>query len=100
MSAAVKDYLDTLEAIGLLATFSAIHNRLHKIRVHTEDMKLADLLGASTSLLSASSIRIKTNINLNKPEHQKLHRYCTSMIAKNKPQWQILAERNGWAPLE
>lgn len=28
--------------------------------------------------------------------HTRLKQYCERMLAQQKPQWQIIAERNGW----
>ncbi|RJF96922.1 hypothetical protein D3870_21380 [Noviherbaspirillum cavernae] len=91
-----KDYVDTIEAITSLATVTSIRNKLSKVRARTEDQRLAGLLDTAIRLLDTSGVRATFTLNLTKPEYGKLHAYCKAVVDSIKPQWQIVAERNGW----
>ncbi|RZI43713.1 hypothetical protein EGT07_08060 [Herbaspirillum sp. HC18] len=96
MASDKKDYIDTIEAITTCATAISIRNKLSKVRARTEDQRLADLLDTAIRRLDTSSSRALDSLNLSRQEYGKLHQYCKTTMDTMKPQWQILAERNGW----
>ncbi|ENZ77838.1 MULTISPECIES: hypothetical protein [Ralstonia] len=71
----------------------------------TEDEKLRELLNPvvvnmqmwyrSKSRMPAASLYDSTDTR-----DKYLIRYCESMISANKPEWQVIAERAGWAPAQ
>jgi hypothetical protein len=96
MSSDKKDYIDTIEALTTSASVTSIRNKLSKVRARTEDRKLIDFLDVAIRRLDSSSSRATDSLNLSHQEYGKLHRYCRTTVDLMKPQWQILAERNGW----
>jgi len=91
-----KDFIDTIEAITTCATVISIRNKLSKVRARTEDQWLGDLLDTAIRRLDTSSSRALNSLDLAKPEYGKFHQYCKTRMGSTEPQWQILAERNGW----
>jgi hypothetical protein len=101
-----KDYQQTLDAMRALATIDAIHRKLVKLSIATEDDQLKALLAPAIENLAntyraAVSRKIagqKVTTNEGMSPYRGLSIYCTDCLASTKPQWQILAERHGWAP--
>lgn len=100
MASDKKDYIDAVEALTSLATVTSIRNKLNKVRARTEDQKLVALLDTAIRILDAANVRSAITLSLRKAEYGALHAYCKQVIDSIKPQWQILAERNGWVYLE
>ncbi|HEX2531522.1 MAG TPA: hypothetical protein VHK70_08640 [Burkholderiaceae bacterium] len=100
MASDKKDYVDTIEALTSLATITFIRNKLNKVRARTEDQKLIGLLDTAIRVLDAANVRSAVTLSLRKAEYGALHAYCRQVIDSIKPQWQILAECNGWASTE
>lgn len=99
-------YEETIAVLKDLRTVASHITNLGKVMNKSEDQQLKTLLdkvitslqrahaspnvkGKSTpgNLYNAADLGIKNLIN-----------YCESAIGTKKPEWQILAERNGWAP--
>ena len=94
-----KDYIDIIEAVTAIATVTSTRNKLNSVRARTEDQRLKNLLDSAIRLLDQSGTRASVSLNLRKQEYGNLHRYCDAVLVSFKPQWQILAEQNGWGPL-
>jgi len=77
---------------------------LGKIRQSTEDLILLNKLDKVISQLQhahSTSKSKSTPISLERKsssEIEELVKYCLHTIGTRKPEWQILAERNGWIP--
>ena len=95
-----KEYTDIIEAMTALATPASTRNKLNKILVRTEDHILKNAIPPVINLLDSSNVRIKVTVRTTQEPHAKLFKYCKSVIASKKPQWQILAEKNGWGPIK
>lgn len=86
------------------SNYSTKYNNLVKFYYETEDELLKQLLWkyyeairevsslAKRCLPSAVSECIKNAM----PYKQELMKYCESALASGKPEWQVIAERNGW----
>lgn len=98
MATEKKDYIDIIEAVTAVATPTLTRNKLNKVRARTEDRRLQLLLDSAIRLLDESGVRATVSLKLTKPEYGKLHSYCEAVVTSSKPQWQILAEQNGWGP--
>lgn len=86
-----KEYRDVLATLNGAFTATQAINRLVKVEVATEDEKLKKALGIVVG-------RLKAQQRIAPEDLKKVKAYCDACIASAKPQWQILAERNGWAP--
>lgn len=90
------------------------YNKLLSYRADTEDSVLVQLIGSCllcyllmNFYLSMDYCKYKKFISefeklesdLNVHEHN-LVEYCNEMVDSLKPEWQILAERNGWKKVE
>ena len=82
------------------------HNNLTKIIYSTEDNILISLLLNYCELLGRLEKFKKVNMHSKAqdiiakgiPVKENIIAYCTDAISKGKPEWQIMAERNGWTP--
>lgn len=99
-------YEETISALKDMKTVTTHITSLGKIMKKTEDQKLRTLLeSVITSLQRAhANPRVKNKSTpgslINAQEHTivSLIKYCSDFITAKKPEWQVLAERNGWAP--
>ncbi|MDN6885268.1 hypothetical protein QMO14_16810 [Variovorax sp. CAN2819] len=99
---------DSLTDTKTLATHLKV---LGAIRKQSEDTNLIALIDGAIYETSAlyQNIKIKSQpLALIRPDKligstqagkiEKLFTTCKRMIAIKKPEWQVLAERNGWTP--
>jgi hypothetical protein len=112
MSADKKEYQQVVIILKEQSTPSAKHNKLLKIFVTTEDLSLRERLDLVIKGYSAyvqpRACRSKHIEGL--PDNysewipfireliKPLIDYCEDILENVKPQWQIVAERNGWKP--
>jgi len=99
-------YQETINSLKSLETVATHIKKLGVILNKTEDSKLQMLIQNTVTLLQNShanpNVKGKsTPGNLyNAPQApiRALIQYCEQFIKMNKPEWQVLAERNGWTP--
>ena len=100
----MDSYEDVLESLAEFRTLTAHITSLGKIRLETEDDKLVKGIEAVISQLQIAHTRVKsksTPVSVEKLNIQAanvLIAYCKQAIGTQKPEWQIMAERNGWSP--
>lgn len=105
MSAAIssKDYLVVIETLMAIASLPSRINKLNKTWAATEDEALRSHVGTVIGYLenawrssggSSKAVSIRIDLEPYKP----VIRYCRACIDTGKPQWQLLAEKNGWLP--
>jgi hypothetical protein len=89
-----------------MKTITAHITNLGKILNKTEDPKLKNLLETAITFLQRAHANPKIKnkstpgnlINVQEYPIQDVVKYCSDLIPTGKPEWQVLAERNGWAP--
>jgi len=99
-------YEETINTMKEMKTVASHITSLGKIMNKTEDAQLKQLLGNVITRLQCSHANPKVkgkstpgNLYNNKDLHiESLIKYCESIIPTRRPEWQVLAERNGWAP--
>lgn len=115
----MKEYQKALIIMQEDAKASSKQNKLVKLSVETEDMEFKEIL---QNLIKAYSLFIKPGwsrdfSDIPKEERTEWHvatsgqwralvqkykeiatQFVEERLASKKPQWQILAEKNGWAP--
>lgn len=101
----VKEYQQVIEACTSIASLSQFQNKLNKVFVATEDPTLKKLLLPVVAKLnetfrnsSSSAASRKAQLNMLVEPYKSLHYYCNRCIQEAKPQWQVIAEKHGWAP--
>jgi hypothetical protein len=101
----LKSYEGVLETAKEAKTLASHITALGKIRAKTEDQVLLNKIDkAIGSLQSAHAIAKKGKsipTCLDKATDQAvkdLIDHCINAVASKKPEWQVIAERNGWAP--
>lgn len=86
-----KDYQEVILALNGAGGAAPRLNRLVKVWASTEDEKLKKAVG-----IVAERLRQSGGFD---PQHRTtLNEYCNEMLARQEPQWQILARRAGWTP--
>lgn len=103
----MSTYANVVKLMKEVKSVTSFITALGKIRAKTEDTKLTQLLDEVIGALSALRTSMKSNksapICLEKADNPKviaLKTYCENFIKNKKPEWQVLAERNGWGPLK
>ncbi|CEP34823.1 MULTISPECIES: hypothetical protein [unclassified Halomonas] len=99
-------YEETVDALKEMETVASHIKSLGKIMNKTEDAKLKQLLGKVITKLQTSHANPKVKgkstpgnlYNVKDLHIESLIKYCENIIPTKRPEWQILAERNGWAP--
>lgn len=99
-------YEQTISSLKELKTISSHIKNLGTIMNKSEDQKLKELLAVLITDLQKMHVRPNfryksTPLNLIKgqtSEITELVNYCQIFITQKKPEWQVLAERNGWIP--
>lgn len=99
-------YQDTIDSLSAGRTLTAHITNLIKLQNKTEDETLKRLLGNVVGQLQAAhkspKILGKTTpgaiVNFKNAGVPELVVYCKKTIGTQKPEWQIEAERHGWAP--
>lgn len=105
----LKEYRDIVVILLEQAKADSKHNKLLKIWLKTEDTVLKDLLGQVVTMygkyIKPGVFRNGSPCNYTawclmiNPLKKNLKEYCEDILNTQKPQWQIIAERNGWGPL-
>ena len=98
-------YEETIAALKDLRTAASHITGLGKVMNKAEDQKLKTLLLNVITSLQAShaspNVRGKSTpgnlYNAKIAVIKNLIEYCESVIVSKKPEWQVLAERHGWA---
>lgn len=81
-------------------------NKLIKIKLSTEDEKVHNYIdNLIVHINEAKRLHYKRLYTSSSKEFKKIKElndeiaeYCDKMLSKGKPEWMILAERNGWTP--
>lgn len=100
----MSSYEKTLSSLKEIKTAASHLTALGKIRATSEDTNLVRAIDALVRELQSSHARStskSTPFSLEAataPEAINLIKYCKQAIGNKKPEWQILAERNGWTP--
>lgn len=105
----LKDYREALYIVESEGTPGSKYNKLLKIMIRTEDSQLKKLVGEmaeaykdylkpgmTRSINSNLPRNNRESINFIKNRKTELISYINSILNMQKPQWQIIAERNGW----
>jgi hypothetical protein len=99
------NYEETISSLKEFSTMTAHIKKLGKLMNRTEDMQLKklleDLIKSLQNTVSNSTKGKSTPTSLYKGtslEIKKLIQYCESHITVKKPEWQVEAEKAGWAP--
>lgn len=93
-----KEYQDVIEALSSVAKLQTTRNKLNRLRVKTEDDDLAHILQSLIRHYDSAPRNATASADLRRSPFKEANRYCLRVINEAKPQWQILAERNGWQP--
>jgi len=101
----LKSYEDVLKSAKEAKTIAAHITALGKVRSKTEDQVLLNKIDEAIEFLQrahASATKGKsTPTCLDKVTDSSvkdLVEHCNKAIAAKKPEWQVIAERNGWVP--
>ena len=100
----MSTYEKTIKSMSEVKTMSSHLTSLGKIKIASEDGRLnsaIENLIRELQYAHANSKHKSTPISLasgSSQEIQAIINYCKSAIGTKKPEWQILAERNGWTP--
>jgi len=99
-------YEETISSLKDLKTISSHIKNLGTIMNKSEDQELKKLLAAL--IMDLQKMHVRPNfrykstplslINGKNSEIEDLINYCKKFIIQQKPEWQVLAERNGWSP--
>lgn len=99
-------YKETISSLKDLKTISSHIKNLGTIMNKSEDQELKKLLAAL--IMDLQKMHVRPNfrykstplnlINGKNSEIEELVNYCKKFIIQQKPEWQVLAERNGWSP--
>ena len=100
----MQSYEQTINLSKDTKTISAQITALGKVKAKTEDTTLVKHLDEAIKELQSMYLKsgnLKSlPICLDKSTDQKIKtliNYCTQHVSTKKPEWQVLAERNGWA---
>lgn len=98
-----KEYKSVLMALLGHKMLPTTINKLMEAWVSTEDEKFKKDLGAiighlKNELLNQTTKSRSYSINASLQPYKPLVDYCHNRIVSTKPQWQFLAEKNGWGP--
>lgn len=99
-------YNKVLIEIHKIGSLKTQHNNLMKIYYSTEDLALREyihnyckgILKSEKYIQNKMMLAAQEAISDNIHNKVKLINYCEQMITCEKPEWQIIAERNGWVP--
>lgn len=81
-------------------------NKLIKIKLSTEDEKVHEYIDNLIMHINEAKRRHYKRLYMSSSEELKkieelnneIAEYCDNMLSSDKPEWMILAERNGWTP--
>lgn len=106
----MTDYKKAIHVLSKICGISDIttnkRDKLIDIKLNTEDLiligKIDNLLTHFTEVRRLKNIKMymkcSNEFKLLMSLRDDLILYCESMMASNKPEWMILAERQGWRP--
>jgi hypothetical protein len=101
----LKSYEGVLETAKEAKTIASHITALGKIRAKTEDQILLNKIDKAIGSLQSAHANAKKGKSiptcLDKVTYQAvkdLLDHCNKAVASKKPEWQVIAERNGWAP--
>lgn len=101
----MKSYEDVLKTAKEAKTIAAHIKALGKVRAKTEDDVLLGKIDKAIDSLQRAHVNAKkgksTPTCLDKATDlavKDLIDHCKNAVASEKPEWQVIAERNGWAP--
>ena len=101
-----RDVVIQLEKNYTFTQYNTLYNSLRKLYITTEDIELQKLLFEYTRIIQdvalygqrKLTLRASEIVSIALPYKQSLYNYCQKVLASEKPEWQIIAERNGWRP--
>jgi len=97
-------YKSTLNSMSETKTLASHIKALGKIKCEAEDEELILNITLVIDQLQIAHITSKnksTPISLDRASDRKLIKlrgYCKAVIKSTKPEWQVMAEKNGWIP--
>lgn len=101
----MKSYEDVLKTAKEAKTIASHITGLGKVRAKTEDQELLSKIDRAIESLQRAHANVKkgksTPVCLDKVTDQAVRDlvdYCNNAVASKKPEWQVIAERNGWEP--
>ncbi|WOJ98156.1 hypothetical protein R0137_06185 [Congregibacter brevis] len=101
----MKSYENILKSAKEAKTIASHITALGKVRAKTEDQVLLRKIDDAISSLQSGHAKAtkgkSTPTCLDKatdPSIKALVEHCQKAVATKKPEWQVIAERNGWAP--
>jgi len=105
MSKNLKIYERTIMSLSEYRTISSHLTALGKIKIISDDEVITtmiryvayDLQERHRNKYSNKSTPVSLE-RWNNQIVQNLIQYCNYMVGEKKPEWQLLAERNGWTP--
>jgi anionic cell wall polymer biosynthesis LytR-Cps2A-Psr (LCP) family protein len=95
---------EVLESISEFKTIATHITALGKLRLNTEDAMLVNSIDSVILQLQLAHKQVKSKsmpISVEKANIRAanaLVTYCLQIVGAKKPEWQIVAERNGWGP--
>lgn len=94
-----------MKSVKEAKTIASHITALGKVRAKTEDQVLLGKIDAAIASLQNAHAKAKkgksTPTCLDKATDSSvkaLVEHCQKAVANKKPEWQVIAERNGWAP--
>jgi hypothetical protein len=101
----MKNYEDVLKTMKECKTITAHITSLGKIRAKTEDTnllkRLDEAIGSLQGALAHNQKGKSIPRSLDRATDQALKNliaYCEAATVSKKPEWQVIAKKNGWAP--
>lgn len=101
----MKYYEDVLKTVKEAKTVASHITALGKVRAKTEDQVLLNKIDRAIESLQRAHANAKkgksTPTCLDKvtdPAVRDLVDHCEKSVASKKPEWKVIAERNGWQP--
>lgn len=105
MATKADEYRAVLEILKGRHDVSGFANKLAKIWAQTEDSELrvrvhevCEHLKTAALSMPKKNQSLKSSLRITNPPYKALAEYCVACINLRRPQWQLLAERNGWTP--
>ena len=100
----MSNYEKTIRSITEVKTMTSHMTGLGKLMAITEDFHLRNLIASVVQALqyqyehSTSRTTPTSLMFFPIPQTMELHDYCRHQIRLKKPEWQVVAEREGWMP--
>ena len=102
-----KYYQTVISALTEHAAITSISNKLKTVYSATEDddlkHKLSPVIVTVNEIIKDAPPKVRSlkgslQQQVRNEPYKSLVEYCQGCINSIKPQWQIIAERNGWGP--